>query len=637
MAERVIGIDLGTSTSVVAVVEGDRSVVVPDQDGVKIQPSVVSFTPDGEVLVGARAKKRLAVDPVNTIYSVKRFIGRNFYSREVKVATVSHTYRIVKGPNANPMVVAHGNEYAIPEISGFVLRQMKQIAEEFLGASASKSVITVPANFSDAQRQSTKLAGKIAGLDVVRVINEPTAAALAYGFGKGLNARIAVYDFGGGTFDISILDIRDTVFQVLSTAGDTYLGGDDFDNRLVNYMVMAFMQRHDFDITQDVVAMQRLKAIAEKVKIELSVKPKVAVQVQELVKGPKGPVDLSFSITRDGFNEKCKDMVQKTLGVCDQALADAGCSVDAIDKIILVGGTSKIPLVREMVSQYFRQEPVTDINPDEVVAIGAAIQGAALEREYSAASPGDAGAHLRRAGGDADSFGSPAAPEGQSPGTQPFASPGGQAPPGGTQEFPPGGVPVPVLHTQRDVGAGMTGPMQQFAKDGPAPGPGPSPGLPQDVGATDSFGAPMSPAAMSDLPRPLLLDVTPQSLGIETVGGFFDSILDRNSTIPTERTRLFTSSVDGQTSVKVQVFQGESRQAEENLRLGELEMYGLRPGARGEVVVAVTFEIDTDGIVNVTAIDEETGQAQSVRLKVHAGYSEEEERAMIQRHTEGAH
>ncbi len=611
MAERVVGIDLGTSTSVVSVVEGDRSVVIPDQDGVKIQPSVVSFTPDGEVLVGARAKKRLAVDPVNTIYSVKRFIGRNFYSREVKVATVSHTYRIVKGPNANPMVVAHGNEYAIPEISGFVLRQMKQIAEDFLGASAAKAVITVPANFSDAQRQSTKLAGKIAGLDVVRVINEPTAAALAYGFGKGLNARVAVYDLGGGTFDISILDIRDTVFQVLSTAGDTYLGGDDFDNRLVNYMVMAFMQRHDFDITQDVVAMQRLKAIAEKVKIELSAKPKVAVQVQELVKGPKGPVDLSFSITREGFNEKCKDIVQKTLGVCDQALADAGCTVDGIDKVILVGGTSKIPLVRDMVTQYFQRDPVTDINPDEVVAVGAAIQGAALEREYHASNP-----EMTAAGAPAASTGQYGAPPDT---TQPL----GSAPLGGdaTEEFPSGGVPVPG--GQPLPGAGRTGPMQQFAAEGPA------------RGSTQPFGS-QSSSLHPDLPRPLLLDVTPQSLGIETVRGFFDSILDRNSTIPTEQTRLFTSSVDGQTSVKVQVFQGESRQAEDNLRLGELELYGLRPGARGEVVVAVTFEIDTDGIVNVTAVDEETGQAQSVRLKVHAGYSDEEEQEMIDRHADGA-
>ena len=624
MAERVVGIDLGTSTSVVAVVEGDRSVVIPDQDGVKIQPSVVSFTPDGEVLVGARAKKRLAVDPVNTIYSVKRFIGRNFYSREVKVATVSHTYRIVKGPNANPMVVAHGNEYAIPEISGFVLRQMKQIAEDFLGSSASKAVITVPANFSDAQRQSTKLAGKIAGLDVVRVINEPTAAALAYGFGKGLNARVAVYDFGGGTFDISVLDIRDTVFQVLSTAGDTYLGGDDFDNRLVNYMVMAFMQRHDFDITQDVVAMQRLKAIAEKVKIELSAKPKVAVQVQELVKGPKGPVDLSFSITREGFNEKCKDIVQKTLGVCDQALADAGCNVDAIDKVILVGGTSKIPLVREMVTKYFKREPVTDINPDEVVAVGAAIQGAALEREYSASHPQMTAVDVSGEPGDTGRYGPPGA-------TQPFGGGApaahGQAPPGGTQEFPAGGIPAPGGASIGGTGggAGRTGPMQEFAAQGPAGG---APGSTQPMGSAT--------AIHPDLPRPLLLDVTPQSLGIETVGGYFDSIVDRNSTIPTEFTRLFTSSVDGQTSVKVQVYQGESKQAEDNLRLGELELYGLRPGARGEVVVAVTFEIDTDGIVNVTAVDEETGQAQSVRLKVHAGYSEEEEQQMIERHADGA-
>ena len=254
MSDRVIGIDLGTTTSVVATAEGDAAVIVPDGDGVRIQPSVVSFSPDGSVLVGPLAKKRLAVDPVNTIYSVKRFIGRNYYSREVKVASVSHTYRIVKGSNANPMVLAHGNEYAVPEISGFMLRHMKQIAESYLGASVEKAVVTVPASFTDAQRQSTRLAGRIAGLDVIRVMNEPTAAALAFGFGKGLKAKVAVYDFGGGTFDVSILDISDSIFHVLATAGDSYLGGDDFDHRLVNYMVMAFMQRHDLDITQDAVA-----------------------------------------------------------------------------------------------------------------------------------------------------------------------------------------------------------------------------------------------------------------------------------------------------------------------------------------------------------------------------------------------
>ena len=592
MAERVVGIDLGTTTSVVSIVEGDRSIVIPDQDGVKIQPSVVSFTPDGEVLVGTRAKKRLAVDPVNTIYSAKRLIGRNFYSREVKTASGTCTYRIVKGPNANPMVVAHGNEYAIPEVSGFVLRHMKQVAEDFLGTSVTKAVITVPANFSDAQRQATKLAGKIAGLEVARVINEPTAGALAYGFGRGLNARVAVYDFGGGTFDISILDIRDTVFQVLSTAGDTYLGGDDFDNRLVNYMVMAFMQRHDFEITSDVVAMQRLKAIAEKVKIELSAKTKVAVQVQELVRGPKGPVDLSFSITREGFNEKCRDIVGKTLAVCDQALSDASLTVDSIDKVILVGGSSKIPLVRELVDKYFRSEIVSDINPDEVVAVGAAIQGAALEQEYAESTPpGRDGA-------------------GAGPETLELA--------GRTLSRPPETRPIHIVRDDDDD-------LPTRVREGPAEPTAPFPS-PLAEGEDEATVTRVRAIA------PVLLDVTPQSLGIETVGGYFDVIIHRNATLPVEQRRLFTTSVDGQTSVKVQVGQGQSHVAEENLRLGELELYGLRPAARGEVVIAVTFEIDTDGIVNVTAEDQETGAAQSVRLKVHAGYTAEEQAELVRRH-----
>jgi len=598
VAERVVGIDLGTTTSVVSIVEGDRSIVIPDQDGVKIQPSVVSFTPDGEVLVGTRAKKRLAVDPVNTIYSAKRLIGRNFYSREVKVASGTCTYRIVKGPNANPMVVAHGNEYAIPEVSGFVLRHMKQVAEDFLGTTLTKAVITVPANFSDAQRQATKLAGKIAGLDVARVINEPTAAALSYGFGRGLNARVAVYDFGGGTFDISILDIRDTVFQVLSTAGDTYLGGDDFDNRLVNYMVMAFMQRHDFEITSDVVAMQRLKAIAEKVKIELSAKSKVAVQVQELVRGPKGPVDLSFSITRDGFNEKCRDIVQKTLAVCDQALSDASLNVDAIDKVILVGGSGKIPLVREMVDKYFRSEIVTDINPDEVVSVGAAIQGAALEQEFAESAP-----------------------------------PGAKAPSTETLDLmartrSPSTRPMHVVAEQDELDDEPTV-VRERPKEPTAPFP--SRLVPDDEPTNQTRAATPEPAPVA-APAPVLLDVTPQSLGIETVGGYFDIIIHRNTTLPAEQRRLFTTSVDGQTSVKVHVGQGVSHVADENLKLGELELYGLRPAARGEVVIAVTFEIDTDGIVNVTAEDEETGAAQSVRLKVHAGYTAEEQAELIRRH-----
>jgi molecular chaperone DnaK len=442
----------------------------------------------------------------------------------VKTALQHFPYKVVRGKNNVPLIEMRGERYGLPEISGMVLRRMKDIAERYLGEPVSKAVVTVPANFNDTQRQMTKLAGTLAGLDVLRIVNEPTAAALAYGYGRGINARLAVYDFGGGTFDITLLDLRDHVFEVISTAGDTYLGGDDFDNRLARYMTLAFRQQYGMSVENDPVAQARLKQVAEKLKMELSDKDRAIVNVHELALDPEGrPLDLRFQLDRASFNERCQDIIQRTFLVCDEALQVADVKAHEVDGVVLVGGTTRIPLVRQMVKAYFDQEPLVDINPEEVVAVGAAIQGAALDAEH-------------------------------------FTS-------GGTQA----------------------------------------------------------------VRQPLLLDVTPMSLGVQTVSGFFDVVIARNASIPCEQTRTFTTTVDGQTSVKLQIFQGESRIAAENIKLGEVELYGLRAAPRGQVEIDVIFEIDTDGIVVVTARDRETGIEQAARVEVSAGYSPEEIQDLLER------
>ncbi len=556
MPERVIGIDLGTSNSVVAVVEGDQAVVIPDAEGRRIHPSVVAFPGDGSVIVGAEAKRLLSLDPENTISSIKRLIGRNYYAKEVQVTQETQPYRLVRGVDNTPHIEVRGGQYTIPEISGFILQHLKHVAEDYLGQSVEKAVITVPANFSHTQRQATKLAGELAGLDVLRIINEPTAAALAYGFGRNLHTRLAVYDFGGGTFDITVLDVEGSIFHVLSTAGDSYLGGDDFDNRLVDYMVMAFRQRHDYDLTQDQRALQRLKAIAEKVKCELSFRPKVAVQVQELVAGPDGPIDLSFSITREGFNQKCQDIVQRSFAVCDEALRAGGLTSSDVAEVVLVGGSTKIPLVRDMVQRYFFTPPKVEINPDEVVAVGAAIQGAALVAEMA----------------DAQVAFDEIASE--------FSRLDEMGP--NTQEFPR-----------------------------PSTGGGP------------------------EIGRTLLMDVTQHALGVATVGGFYDVVVERNTNLPVAHTRLFTTSVDYQETVRVQVYHGDEPTVDANEKLGEIELIGLRQAPRGQVVVEVTFELDADGILSVTARDQETGAEQSMRLRLDGAVSHEERARLLERRQGG--
>jgi molecular chaperone DnaK len=522
--ERVIGIDLGTTNSCVATVLDGAVHVVPDERGARIQASMVSFLADGSVVVGNEARQEQVVDPQNTIYSAKRLIGRHYASKEVKTALQSFPYRIVKGKNNVPLVEVRGERYGLPEISGMVLRRMKDIAERYLRSPVTKAVVTVPANFNDTQRQMTKLAGTLAGLDVIRIINEPTAAALAYGYGRGMNARIAIYDFGGGTFDITLLEMRDNVFEVVATAGDTYLGGDDFDHRLARYMMHAFKQQYGFSLEGDTIAVSRLKHVAEKVKCELSNNPRAVVNVAELAQDERGQLlDLRFQMSRDDFAERHQDIVQRTFLVCDEALAVAGMKARDIDGVVLVGGTTRMPLVRQMVAEYFGREPLTDINPEEVVAIGAAIQGAALEQDH-------------------------------------FTSAGG---------------------TRRNA--------------------------------------------------PLLLDVTPMSLGVQTVSGYYDVIIERNASIPCEVTRTFTTGMDDQTSVRLQIYQGESKVAAENIKLGEIELYGLRPAPRGQVEIQVTFEIDTNGIVVVTARDRETGIQQATRIEVSAGYTPDEIAQMLER------
>ncbi len=520
--EHVIGIDLGTTNSCAGVLVDGEVHVVPDETGERTQASVVAFLDDGSVVVGNAARDEAVVDPANTVSSAKRLIGRHFHSKEVKEAIKQMAYRVVKGKNQVPLVEIRGERYGIPEISGMVMRRMKDIAERYLAATVSKAVITVPANFNDTQRQMTKLAGQLAGLDVLRVINEPTAAALAYGFGRDIDARLAIYDFGGGTFDITILDVRRNVFEVVSTAGDTFLGGDDFDNRLARYMMVGFQQQHGFSIENDLFARTRLKQVAEKMKIELSRKERAIINVVEIARGADGqPLDLRFQVDRPSIDERCQDIVQRTFLVCDEALSAAKMRAHDVDGVVLVGGTTRMPLVREMVAAYFNRQPLVDINPEEVVAVGAAIQGAALESD-------------------------------------PFAE-GGAA------------------------------------------------------------------------RQPLLLDVTPMSLGVQTVSGYFDVLIERNASIPCEQTRIFTTTVDGQNSVRLQIFQGESRVAAENTKLGEVELYGLRPASRGEVEIEVTFEIDSDGIVMVTARDRETGMQQAARIEVSAGYTPEEVQAMFDR------
>ncbi|HYO67339.1 MAG TPA: molecular chaperone DnaK [Archangium sp.] len=509
-----IGIDLGTSTSCVSVVQDGQPFVIPNEWGETTHASCVSFLEDGSVLVGNAAKRNIITNPECTVYSAKRLIGRYFFSDEVKKAQAVMPYQIVEGDNNSVRIAVRGHDYSLPEISALVLKEMKAIAEGYLGREVTKAAITVPAYFNDNQRQATKDAGRIAGLEVLRILNEPTAAALAYGFGREVSQRLVVYDLGGGTFDVSILEIGKDVFEVLSTAGDTYLGGDDFDDRIMTWLADDFLKRTRLDLRQNKYCLQMLKDAAERAKIDVGSTGLAEVNCQGICQDANGNVlDLTGRLTQDQFNRMVMDLVQRTFKVCDEALQSARMTAADIDAVILVGGPTRLPIIRNSVRHYFQKEPKEGINPDQVVAMGAALQANAL----------------------LDS-------------------------------------------------------------------------------ATETF----------------LVDVTPLSLRIGTVGGYTEKVIDKNTPVPIDRSKTFTTSRDGQEKVKIRVYQGESNRADECEMLGEFEFSGFRIGYRGEVKIDVTFEINTDGLVNVSATDQETGQKTSTTLTMSSGMSEADIQASIQ-------
>jgi molecular chaperone DnaK len=509
---KVIGIDLGTTNSCVAVMDGKNAKVIENSEGMRTTPSIVAFTDDGERLVGQPAKRQAVTNPERTFFAVKRLIGRRYDDPMVEKDKKLVPYKIVKASNGDAWVEADGKTYSPSQVSAFILQKMKETAEAHLGQKVEQAVITVPAYFNDAQRQATKDAGKIAGLEVLRIINEPTAAALAYGLDKTKSGTIAVYDLGGGTFDISILEIGDGVFEVKSTNGDTFLGGEDFDMRLVGYLADEFQKEQGINLRNDKLALQRLKEAAEKAKIELSSTTQTEINLPFITADQTGPKHLTMKLTRAKFEALVDDLVQKTIEPCRKALKDAGITAGEIGEVVLVGGMTRMPKVQEVVKQLFGKEPHKGVNPDEVVAIGAAIQAGVL---------------------------------------------------------------------QGDV---------------------------KDV---------------------LLLDVTPLSLGIETLGGVFTRIIDRNTTIPTKKSQVFSTAEDNQNAVTIRVFQGEREMAADNKMLGQFDLMGIPPAPRGMPQIEVTFDIDANGIVNVQAKDKATGKEQQIRIQASGGLSEADIEKMV--------
>ena len=678
----VVGIDLGTTNTVVASVRSGRVHVLPDEQGRRLLPSVVSFHPGGDVLVGFPAKERRVVDAKNTIASVKRLIGRAWDSEEIRRALQRFPFELKEGPGQGPLVVARGQEYTLPEISAFVLRRAKQIAERALGEPVDRAVITVPANFNELQRAATKVAGRVAGLDVLRIINEPTAAALAYGLGRSAKERIAIYDFGGGTFDCTLLDLSGNVFEVLATAGDTFLGGDDLDLAIAERMAEAFLHAHRYDPRADPQAFERLRVVAETVKIELSAQERAHTRLREVAFGVGGAhLDLEFGMTRDELEMLATPLVERTFAVCQEALSVARLPVSAFDKVILVGGSTRIPLVRRRVEQFFGSPPMDRVNPEEVVAIGAAIQAAALtevarrrsippvpvRRSYASLpsisdpeSTDDitlatkvtalmAESEKGRPPLQSQTDGGPTSPlprtttarMGVPPPLPPTRTARLSAPdlttnPGTTQPITPLPAPSPpaesapllpiVNAAEPDPAATIPRPLAfedvlraERASSRPPAAPVAPPSAPPSAPVAPVIrtpAPPSSPAFTSAMSAPVLVDVTPRALVVETVGGWCDVIVQRNSKIPCERTRAYTTSSDQQTVVKVRVAQGEEAVFGGNTYLGEVELSGIRAAPRGTVTIEVRFAVDESGSLQVFAKDASTGREAHATLQL---------------------
>lgn len=511
---KVIGIDLGTTNSCVAVMEDHHPVVIPSKGGYRTTPSVFAVTEKDKKLVGHLAKRQAITNPQNTIYSAKRLIGRRYDSPEIKKAVRTYSYQIVKGPHDDVRIICGGKEYSLPEVSAMIIIEMKRIAEDYLGEKVNEAVITVPAYFNDSQRQATKDAGIVAGLEVLRIINEPTAAALAYGMIKKRGEeKIAVYDLGGGTFDISILELGANVFEVISTAGDTYLGGEDFDARIVDYLIEEFAKTTGIDLRKDRMALQRLADASEKAKCELSSIKETQISLPFIASDAQGPKHLDLKLTREKLEELTRDIVKRTIEICEQTLQQAKLKKEDIDEVILVGGQTRSPIVQEIVKNFFGKQPHKGVHPDEVVAVGAAVQASALTEEKT---------------------------------------------------------------------------------------------------------------------ELLLLDVTPLSLGIATHGGYFTTLIERNTTVPVCKSHIFTTARDNQTKVNIRVLQGESDRADDNELLGEFMLSGIRRAKKGEPEIEVSFDINADGIVNVSAKDLETGKEQSITVTASSGLTDEEVRQMAE-------